>query len=523
MSKYDIDNIYNFKNTIRHFISIENIEVPFSIENIEIEELSYTEPINFRVRKNENQYRMLRIPNILNFICAYEKFENYKHFSNTSFMDEHKRLVPNLYTGDFATGVYDSQLEDDLYKLCIYDNLIKLDIKSYYGRIYAHHIEFENIGDEKYLTNLNQGNTNGLIMGNYLSLYFAEKYSKKISDKIKIALEERGIDCEFSYFSDDFYFFCNKLDNEKIICIFDMVLEEFLLERKRGDVEIYEYLDYSDINLIEKYWKKIISNSKYRFREDREENKLYFINQLIYRMRNLKDDKQRRTFLVNFFKSTYFQEFDIEKYILEEYNFHQLCYIFKFCPEILLYSIEKFAHFNYFREDKFKTFLKKAYCKSLLKSYNEEQLYYYYSIKILGFDDVLKQTENTVVECNNQILISYYLKDGIFNPDNIEKLKQNKSEAYWFQNYHLILFSNLEEDLESSIKEYLLPEGIRENPKNKKSIIKKQKNYVEFYKKNLLCQISIIKNIDYISKSIEDYIKLKISERLDIFSSEENL
>ena len=266
-----IGNIYNFKNSIRHFITIDSIEVPFKIEEIEIGNLSYTEPINFRVRKEDNKYRMLRIPNILNFFCAYERFKNYKDFFNPDNMDSRKRLVPNLNTGDFATGVYDLQLENDFHQLCIYDNLIKLDIKSYYGRIYAHHFEFENLGDEKYLTNLNLGNTNGLIMGNYISLYFAEKYSKKISDKIKEALVKNKIECDFSYFSDDFYFFCNKVDNERIIHIFDMVLEEYQLERKSGKIEIWTYLEYNSHHLIEKYWKKIISNSKFRYNEEKKE------------------------------------------------------------------------------------------------------------------------------------------------------------------------------------------------------------------------------------------------------------
>ena len=101
---------------------------------------------------------MLKIPNILNFICAYERFKSYDSFEDTSNMDERKRLVPNVEIGDFATGTYDFWLEEDFKLLCIYDNLIKLDIKSYYGRIYTHHIKFENSGDENYLTNLNLGN-----------------------------------------------------------------------------------------------------------------------------------------------------------------------------------------------------------------------------------------------------------------------------------------------------------------------------------------------------------------------------
>ena len=310
----EINNFYNFKNSIRHFLNINNINFPFQIDEIKIEDLVWTESINFRVRKEDDKYRMLKIPNMLNFICSYERFKSYEDFLNTSNMDSHKRLVPNLETGDFAAGAYDSQLENDFQELCIYDNLMKLDIKSYYGRVYTHHIQFENLGDENYLTNLNLGNTNGLVMGNYISLYFAEKYSKQISDQIQLTLDEARIDCSFSYFSDDFYFFCNKIDNEKIIRVFDTVLEKHDLERNDGKLELWMYLEYNNYNIVEKYWKKIISKCKERYNDEEENNKLYFINQLIYRMSNLKGDKQRKSFLNTFFKSTYFQQIKIEKY-----------------------------------------------------------------------------------------------------------------------------------------------------------------------------------------------------------------
>ena len=513
-----INSFYNFKNSIKHFIDIDKINFTFENDEIDKEKLSWTEPINFRIRKENNKYRMLKIPNILNFICAYEKFKNYDSFENTSNMDERKRLVPNIETGDFATGTYDFWLEEDFKWLCIYDNLIKLDIKSYYGRIYTHHIKFENSGDENYLTNLNLGNTNGLIMSNYISLYFAEKYSKEISNDINNMLIKKNIDCRFSYFSDDFYFFCNEKDNQKVIDIFDKVLEKYDLERNNAKLEIWNYMDYNNYNLVEKYWKKVISDSKARFNKNKTDNKLYFINQLIYRMSSLKDDKQRRIFLTTFFKSTYFNELNIANYKIEDYNFHQICYIFRFCPEIILYSINKFKYFSCFISDTFKKFLQVRYKESLMTSYNEEQLYYYYAIKVLGFRSVLEETEDIVVETNNQILISYYLKDRIFNNSNIEKLKLNEGENYWFQNYHLILFSDLiNEDIEQNIRKYLMPEWIRSNPNDKKSIKEKQKTYIRFYKENL----ELIREIDEVEEKIEDYIGLKIEERVKVFGDVE--
>ncbi|PFK07353.1 hypothetical protein COJ17_29380, partial [Bacillus thuringiensis] len=155
----ELNNLYNFKNPVRHFLDINNVRFPSPVNTIEIADLAWTQPINFRVRKEDNKYRTLKMPNILNFSCAYNRFKEAGNFLNISNVDPRKRLVPNTVTGDFATGVYDVQLENDFHELCIFDNLIKLDIKSYYERIYTHDIEFENRGDENFLTNLNSGNT----------------------------------------------------------------------------------------------------------------------------------------------------------------------------------------------------------------------------------------------------------------------------------------------------------------------------------------------------------------------------
>lgn len=510
-----INDVYNFKNPIRHFLNIDNVRLAKPVEDIVLKDLAWTEPINFRIRKDENTYRTLKLPNILNFLKAYSCFKDYENFSDTSQMDTHKRLVPNLETGDFAAGVYDEQLENDFQELSIYDNLIKLDIKSYYGRVYTHHLEFGSVNgtEENFLTNLNMGNTNGLIMGNYLSLYFAEKYSTKISKDLESVINQRHIDCRFSYFSDDFYFFCNKTDNEQIIDIFDVVLESYDLERNNKKIETWNYLSYNNHHVIEKYWKKIISESKIRYDEKSDNNKLYFINQLIYRMSQLKDEKMQKSFIINFFKSTYFSELDVEAYTLEEYNYHQLCYIFRFVPETLLYALDKFRYYERFRGSDFERFLKVQYKKVLTKSYNEEQLYYYYAIKLLGFNTLLIENVDKVMECNNQLLISYYLKDGFMNTIDIAKLKLRKEESYWFQNYHLILYSDLLNNIENSIDAYLIP--LKADKQRQKD------TYLNFYKDNLENGISLLSDMHKISSNIDEYINMKIEERIQVFVEED--
>ncbi|MBK5482691.1 hypothetical protein JFV29_12440 [Peribacillus sp. TH16] len=509
-----INNFYNFKNPVRHFLNINNMSYPTRVDEMGIKDLSWTEPINFRVRKEDNKYRTLKMPNILNFYCAYNRFKNARNFVDISSIDTHKRIVPNLDTGDFATGVYDEQLENDFQELCVYDKLVKLDIKSYYERIYTHDIKFENAGDENYLTNLNSGNTNGLIMGNYISLYFAEKYLKDISDEIEVRLKEGKVECSFSYFSDDFYFFCNEKNNENVIRIFDAVLEKYNLERNDGKIESWTYLTYNNYHLSEKYWKKIISDCKSRYDENRNDNKLYFSNQLIYRMSNLKDNKLQKTFLNTFFKSTYFHDLDIKKFAIEVFNYHQLCYIFKFSPETMLYSINHFKHVDLFSGEKFKKFLKVRYTEVLSKSFNEEQLYYYYTIKILGFNCILEETVDIVVESNNQLLVSYYLKDNLFNSDYILKLKSKNEERYWFQNYHLILYSDLINDLENSISKYLMPAYATTN--------RQKTSYEEFYRINLKSSISLLKDIETISVNINEYMESLISERVEVFGETED-
>ena len=74
--------------------------------------------------------------------------------------------------------------------------------------------------------------------------------------------------------------------------------------------------------------------------------------------------------------------------------------------------------------------------------------------------------------------------------------------------------------LENNIKEYLMPDGIRLNPTDKKSIEIKQRTYIDFYKKNLESKISIIKDIENVSGSINEYINLKIEERVKVFGDD---
>lgn len=60
-----LNNLYNFKNPIKHFINIDNIKLPDNITKKDIQYFSWTMPFGFRIRKQDDKYRMLKIPNIL--------------------------------------------------------------------------------------------------------------------------------------------------------------------------------------------------------------------------------------------------------------------------------------------------------------------------------------------------------------------------------------------------------------------------------------------------------------------------
>ncbi|PGS03269.1 hypothetical protein [Bacillus pseudomycoides] len=508
-----LNNLYNFKNAVKHFLDIDNLKLPPNISSFDIRKLIWVVPFNFRVKKQEGKYRTLKMPNILNFVVAYEHFKDLSNFENIQNLDPlHKRLSANIDTGDFVSGEYDRQLEEDFSRLCVYDQLLKMDIKEYYGRIYTHLIDFEG-HEERFLSNMNQGKTNGLIMGNYLSLYFAESNLKNISNDIEKELKRSRIDCEFSYFSDDFYFFCNKNDTDEVIKIFDKVLEKYELERNDNKKEVWTYESFNNYNLVARYWKKLIVHCNVRFDKGRDDNKLYFINQLVFRVSKLEDDKLKKVFINNFFKTKYFRELDLEQYQVKDYDYHQLCFLLSLSPETMLYTVDKFNDMSNFDNNKLHKFFKVRYREALKTSFNEEQLYFYYAIKIFGFTDVLIENRSRVIETNNQILISYYLKDGYFEKEEIDKLKEMIDEQYWFQNYHLILYSDdLQADLESSIVKYLIPTRAK-NEKQKNS-------YMDFYKENILSELPIIRDIPDVLDEIEDYLALKIEESEGDFEDE---
>jgi len=139
-----LNNLFNFKNPVKNFIDIDKIKLPDNVSSFDLKKLCWVEAFTFRVKKQDDTYRTLKMPNILNFVCAYEHFKDMPNFNSIQSMDSlHKRLSANIETGDFVSGEYNRQLEEDFERLCTYDNLIRMDIKEYYGRVYTHKIDFQ--------------------------------------------------------------------------------------------------------------------------------------------------------------------------------------------------------------------------------------------------------------------------------------------------------------------------------------------------------------------------------------------
>lgn len=513
------NSVYMFKNPIRHFLNVENIIYP---SELEIGLLSWTRPANFTIRKSyeKDDFRILKLPNMLNFFNLYLKIKKDKRFYKIQTISENSRMKVNLKTGDFKAFSYKEDLEIDLLKLAEFDLLLKLDIKSFYESIYTHNLSpmLNPHFEDRYISNNNMGVTKGILMGSYVSLYLAELMLSKIAIDLKEKLKEQQIDCKIKYFSDDFYIFINSYAKERVIYEFTHVLHRYELTNNSDKTEEFTYLSYNNNNVVDKYWNKIISlqeehnqkrevNSKFLMKQEiiKEplKNRLNFLTQLIYR-KNKIQDKRLQSILVNgFFKGNFFIDLDVDKYEFTRTDLHKILFLIKEHPEILLYVIPKFKNYFYFVVST-KNFFEKCYLNSLAKPFNEEQIYYYYALKNLHSDFILK-TEflGNVIRSNNQILISYYVHYGMFDNTLLELLSDE--EEKWFLNYHIInrLKSIKDIDVIKYIKKYLVPKEAKEGYQ--------ATIYSDFYKKNM-DENKTLMNLNP-SVNIEKYLEAKKEER----------
>lgn len=526
---------YNFKNNIKFFVNVENVMYP--TDALEITKTSWTKPFVFRIRNNENTFRTLKIPNIYNFKLAYDYYKDELDdlgydFEKLEELDDTKRMQISYTLGEFKVNSYSENELIDYNRLVKYDYLIRMDIKSFYKNLYTHYI-FRDISSDlfidKPLSRLNFGRTGGIIMGNYLSLYFAELFSKNISDDLIQYFDDYAIDCEFSYFSDDFYFFCNKENIDNVINAFDKVLEKYDLEKNDEKVEIIDYLKYTSEDCIEKYWKTITTNIKAEiYNKTQQNNKLkeegkkpqlynnlFFTNQLIYRIGKINNFKKEKVFIVNFFKSEFFNTIDFSKTYFDDFNYHQICYILKKYPESILYINNIINGFEAFKSNDFKNLIYGFFKNSLKTDYQDEQLYYFVLMKKIDCIDKLKKDviRRMVLESENFPLISYFAMYDLFENSDYQKLLQIDNEEYWFVHYNLIILKpQLYGDIDDAIDKYLVP---------KKAANGSESKYHEFYKINIDNNISILNSVEQVETEVAYYLLLKWNDNKDDVEDEE--
>lgn len=522
-------NIFMFKNPIRHFLNSENFKYPkVNIGPDQLENQNWSTPIDFKVRKyyGENANRVLKIPNLLVFNSLYQQVVAMDKFRDFDNISELSRVKVSLKTGDFKAYSYQKVIEKDLFKLTYYDNLYKFDISSFYSRIYTHELVkyngFSNVPynhNDRFITNINKGKTNSIIMGNYISLYLAEFLLKEIMNEIRTKFISSGIFVNLSNFSDDIYVFGFSKDEENINTIISDVLNEYGFQLNDHKTEVFDYRKYNTDNIITKYWKTVISKQKFHIKsidsvnlikktDEQVKYKLNFLNQVIYRATLLNDNKNESIFIKNFFKSNFFIDLNIENYYVTNESMHQLIYLIKQCPEVTLYIIPKFRTSKYFYIVAQKLFEKEVdlMLEDSRKGFHEEQIYFYLGARLLDVD-IKEETIEKIMSQDNQILKAYVISDFHSFFDNKFEKYFADSDSQWFINYTIISEYLVEKDYEEAIKKYLVPEKYKNE----------QINYiVNFYLENCKEGNKLIKQIKEVEKEVLEYLELKKQEREDL-------
>lgn len=524
----DLNNLYNFKNPIRHFFNINALKFDCS-ESCTFEDLAWTAPIKFKIFKTEGSQRTIGFPNILNFYHAVKAYQSEQDFFDIGMMSSKKRVSPDLNTGEFSVLSYYQSIQSDAFNLTKYDKLLILDIKSFYGRIYTHDFGFSDANSlEKRVTSLNNGRTNGLLLGSYLSLYLAEKFLLKIEKKLDEMLAEQHIDCHYEYFSDDFYFFCNQADKDRIIEGFAKVLDAYELQVNYDKTVVFDFEEYTKDNNLEKLWKKIILlsaekdkailrervNNDIPEQEDEDDEEFYdetsqigldeekfrdhpvFFTQLVYRLSQISELKYKRIFLANFFKTFYFYTLNPDLYVLSQSDLNYICYIYKLMPETILYSLPTIMRMKGFNHLTFRDFVLARFNSVLHTERQEEQVYFYYAIKLCKLDFELGRFKDAVLHSENQILISYFILDKIITDKDYQNEISHPQESKWLQNYHYLLVND-----QSKI-DVLLPVNAKKP--------RQQQSYYNFYCRNLESDIPIIRPISEINDAIKIFLAKKI-------------
>ena len=165
-------------------------------------------------------------------------------------------------------------------------------------------------------------------------------------------------------------------------------------------------------------------------------------------------------------------------------------------PETIIYSLAKIKMMKNFNFARFQDFVLSRFKIALQTERYEEQVYFYYAIKICGFDTELERFKLSVLESKNQILISYFLIDKVITEKDYQQYIAVPEEGEWLQNYHyLLVYNNTEVDI-------LLPENAKRE--------KQKTTYRKFYELNLSNKIAMVRPIDKVGWSVDDFIAKKL-------------
>lgn len=439
----NINNIYNFQNYVRFFFDIDNFYKKYrkdfyDHQDNKLKQVTiWREPLVFNMKKNDGDLRNINIPHILSFCQGLCIIENSIEKSNELLRDivkkDNSRMSTNLKLGEFKKRNYSKCIDEDLDLLNKYDVMLKFDICRFYNSIYTHDIKNNKLFTEenadmldKVLSSFNNGRTNLLIMGNYLSLVVAEEFLTKISNEIidkivndvNLEYDNRKKDFEIRYFSDNILIFCQNNKKEQIKNL--LCNNTFLRLNVRFENE-YNYLEWKCENKLKFYLSKIF----YPLMKDENRNEKDLMktwNEIIYRISKLNTLKEQRILLLNFFRNKKFLD-ELGEYLDNVYEKIKpdLKNCINIAPEILL-----FLTYNDSLIDKLssKNDLE-CHCKNLLlknfhSQLHDNQLYiFYFLYNMKWFKNGLYNGEqtfsknnllNSALENKNYILVAYMIE-----------------------------------------------------------------------------------------------------------------
>ena len=196
-------------------------------------------------------------------------FENFAHDHEHKTIEEFDKEYENLKTY-FAykeiSNIY-KFYESYKYHRCEkkYDNLYKFDISKCFDSIYTHSISWALLGKEqvkdriecskktfggcfdKFMQNLNYGETNGIVIGPEFSRIFAELILQQIDRNVMRILKSPSSSLHyrrdyeiFRYVDDVFVFYNNETCRETLMTTYSLQLKEFKLYVNNAKSETFE-------------------------------------------------------------------------------------------------------------------------------------------------------------------------------------------------------------------------------------------------------------------------------------------